>query len=388
MVWTEGTETNAPKQLDIRIDGISSKEYPDIRLYAVITGDKREIAGSLSPQLFTFKIDAMDVKVKSTIMPFQLRKQPIDYTILFSNNGIMEGEPLDFQKNGIFQFIEEMEDADTLSLYTVGDEAVKIFEQQTKADIDVSLISSLDISSSQPRLYDSIMNVARKAERRTEAKGLSGTLAIQGATRKVLIVVSDGRDQNSRFSKDQLKEVLSETGIPLYAIGMRVLNDQSLSNLDDLAEFTGGSYWYAPKVSEIPAALKGLRNLITNPYVIDLRVRDVKADDLSHTLELSVESSDYAGKGSKTFIAVKVPVPRWVKWVIAGAVLLFIIALVVLALLKRHLDRKKLGITKRRCPECHHRQKDSWDSCPFCKYLPDIKKKKKKKAKKVKLSCR
>jgi hypothetical protein len=41
-----------------------------------------------------------------------------------------------------------------------------------------------------------------------------------------------------------------------------------------------------------------------------------------------------------------------------------------------------MGITSRRCPECNNRMKDSWDSCPFCRYLPNIKKKKAKKEEK------
>jgi hypothetical protein len=359
-------EGTAKAPVTITIDQVISSQYPAVRAYAIITNAQGELVGNLAPNLFTFKIDAMDIRVQSTVMPFQLRKQPIDYTILFSNNGIMDGEPLDFQKNGILQCIEELEEQDTLSVYAVGEEAVPVFEGLRKEAIDVASISKIAVSSTQSRLYDSMMNVLRRAQRRD-------------LVRKVVIVISDGRDQNSRFTKEQLQSVFTETGIPVYALGIRVISAQSLSNLDDFAQMTGGTYWYASRLADIPTRLKGLVHIITNPYVIDLQVRDVKADDLTHKLEVGLSSSEYTGKGDKAFVAVKIPIPWWVKWAVAGAVVLVLMVVVVLFLVRRQANRKRMGITQRRCPDCHQRLKDTWDSCPFCKYLPQVKKKRKPK---------
>jgi len=158
-----------------------------------------------------------------------------------------------------------------------------------------------------------------------------------------------------------------------------VLNIQSLSNLNEMADLTGGTYLYTSRVSDIPDNLKKLVVKITHPYVIKLRAKSLKADDLPHVLEVSVNERDSAGKGQKTFVAVKVPVPRWLKLVIALVILVIIILIIVLYILRRIEKRKRMGITTRRCPECNNRMKDTWDSCPFCRYLPEMKRKKKKK---------
>jgi hypothetical protein len=159
---------------------------------------------------------------------------------------------------------------------------------------------------------------------------------------------------------------------------MRVLGTQSLSNLNEIADLTGGTYHFAPRLSDIPGGLKKLSNVITQPYIINLKARSLKADELPHVFEVSVNERDSAGRGQKTFIAVKIPIPRWVRWaaVIAAAVL--VILLVVLSIIRRIIKRKNMGITHRRCPDCRNRMKDTWDSCPFCRYMPNIKKKKKK----------
>jgi hypothetical protein len=360
-----GNSINAQEDkavLTVKIDQIISNDFPNMTVFAVVENRNGEVLTGLSPGLFSFRIDSMEVDIKSTVTPFAMKELPIDYNIIFSNNGIMEGEPLDFQKNAIIQFIDSMKPADRLSLYAIGEEAAIIFEEQSKDTIDPSMVNEVTVTSAQPRLYDSLITVLRKVQRRN-------------ATRKIVIIISDGRDQNSRFTKEQLNTVLSEVDLPIYALGMRVLNIQSLSNLNEIADSTGGTYLYVPRVADIPDYLKRLTGRIIQPYIIDLRVRKMKADNLPHVFEVAIDERESAGKGQKTFIAVKVPVPRWVRWAILGVVVFVIILVAALAVLFRIKKRKGMGITRRRCPTCHNLMKDSWDSCPFCRYLPSAKKK-------------
>jgi hypothetical protein len=204
--------------LSVKVDQIVSNDFPNMTVYAVVENRNGEVIAGLAPGLFSFRIDSMDADVKATITPSSMRELPINYSIIFSNNGIMEGEPLDFQKNAILQFIETMKETDKLSLYSIGEEATVVFEEQRKESIDPSLINSIEVTAAQPRLYDSILTVLRKVQRRPDE-------------RKIVIIVSDGRDLNSRFTKDQLNAIISEVGIPIYALGIRVLGTQSLSNL-------------------------------------------------------------------------------------------------------------------------------------------------------------
>jgi hypothetical protein len=355
--------------LSIKIDQIIYEDFPNITAYAVVQDDKGEVMAGLSPGLFQFKIDSMDADVRPKITPYSMKESPIDYNIIFSNNGIMDGQPLDFQKNAILQFIDLMKDTDKLSLYTIGEEAVPIFEELSKDAIDPAVVNDVAVSSAQPRLYDSVTNTVRIIQRRSNE-------------RKIIIIISDGRDQNSRFTKDQMNTVLSEAGVPVYAIGIRVLNTQSLSNLNEMADLTGGSYIYSSNISAIPENLKRINSRIIQPYVIEMKVRNIPADDLPHVLDISIDGSGFIGKGKKTFTAVKVPIPHWVRFAVLIAFLVFILGIILITIIVRINKRKIMGITKHRCPDCRRRMKDSWDTCPFCKYLPHTIINKKKKQKK------
>ena len=351
-------------KLSIKIDQVVSKDYPNMTAFVSVKNEKGETVNGLAPGLFKTRIDSEDLRGRQSVYQFSMKTEPVDYTILISNNGIMEGEPLDFQKNALIQFIDYMQKDETLSLYTIGDDAVPIFENQKKETIDTSLINDIQLSEVQPRIYDSLMNVIRKSEQKS-------------IRRKVIIILSDGRDQNSRFTKEQLDSTLTEKSIPVYSVGFRVLSSAGLSALNQVSEVSSGTYVYSD-ISKIPDSLKSVKDIITKCYVIDYKIKNVKPDNSFHLMEVSVSERDSEGRGQKTFFALKLPVPKWLKILIIICAVVLIAVLVVLFIISKIQIRKAMGITKRRCPVCGNRMKDSWDYCPFCKYLPDIKKKKKK----------
>lgn len=352
-------------KLIINIDQIDSTDYPNMTAYVSVKNEKNELITGLAPGLFMTRIDSEELKGKQSVYPFSMKSEPVDYTILISNNGIMEGEPLDAQKTAVIQFIELMQKEETLSLYTIGDDAIPVFENIAKDAIDTTLINSIQTSETQPRIYDSIMNVLRKVEQKK-------------TRRKVVIIISDGRDQNSRFTKEQLDSVLSEKSIPVYSIGIKVISSTGLSALNQISDISSASYIYANKMQKIPDSLKTIREIINKCYVINYKVKNVKPDNNFHMVEISVVDHDSEGKGQKTFYALKLPVPKWLRITIAIVIIVIITAVVVLLIVGKIKKRKSMGITKRHCPDCGNIMKDTWDYCPFCRYLPNIKKKKKK----------
>lgn len=354
------------ENLNIKIDQIESGDYPNMKGYVVVRNQKGEPVPGLSPGLFSFRIDSQEIKAKTKVVPFAMTDEGVDFSIMVSNNGIMEGEPFDFQKNAIIKFAELMGEKDTLSVYTIGEDAGAVIEGVAKKAFDSAVINKMELSESQPRLYDSIMNLVRKVESR---KG----------RRRVIIVISDGRDQNSRFSKDQLSESLGAINIPIYTVGMKILANQTLSNLDEISQITCGTYFYSSRVKEIPDKLKNVFDCVKQSYVINLKVKSVEADNQIHLLEVRVEERDSEGSGMRTFVAVKHPVPKWVKYVLAALVAIFIIVLVIIYFLNKRASRRRMGITKRRCPDCGFVMKDNWETCPFCLYMPELKERKRRK---------
>ncbi len=76
--------------------------------------------------------------------------------------------------------------------------------------------------------------------------GLEATARQQGA--KAVIAMTDGRDNNSDKSLDDLITRATQTGIPVFTVG---LGDVDASSLQRLANETGGLYFFAPSSDQL-----------------------------------------------------------------------------------------------------------------------------------------
>ena len=165
------SQEKAKASLSVKIDQVCSEDYPNMTAFVSVRNEKGEIVTGLAPGLFMTRIDSEELKGKQNVYPFSMKTEPVDYSILISNNGIMEGEPLDFQKTAVIKFIESMQKGETLSLYTIGDDAVPIFENLAKEDIDTSNFSMAKTETSRPsepysKISKEVNNENRKSVRK------------------------------------------------------------------------------------------------------------------------------------------------------------------------------------------------------------------------------
>jgi len=89
-------------------------------------------------------------------------------------------------------------------------------------------------------------------------------------TRHALIVLSDGGDNNSRFSRHEVRELLRESDVSLYAIGILgpMVPLSAMKLLSDLAEETGGRLFPVHDVKQLPQAVAKLNRALRDQYVL------------------------------------------------------------------------------------------------------------------------
>jgi Ca-activated chloride channel family protein len=83
-------------------------------------------------------------------------------------------------------------------------------------------------------------------------------------TRKVLLILSDGNDNNSRFSEGEFRNLLAESDLRVYGIGLA----HRPRLLQQLAEQTGGNVLTARNVSELPDVVERLSREIRTQYLL------------------------------------------------------------------------------------------------------------------------
>jgi Ca-activated chloride channel family protein len=92
--------------------------------------------------------------------------------------------------------------------------------------------------------------------------------------RKAMIVISDGGDNHSRYTESQVKAVLEEADVEVYAIGLFDRNAKRLEErmgplqLDEVTSVTGGRLFSVHDSAELTRAVTQISYELRNQYVL------------------------------------------------------------------------------------------------------------------------
>jgi VWFA-related protein len=114
-------------------------------------------------------------------------------------------------------------------------------------------------------------------------------------SRRVILVLSDGGDNNSRYSESELMSIVRESDVSIWAIGLF----ERQRYLQRLADETGGRVVWVHKLAELPGAMEKLSLQIRNQYAIGYFSTRAKDDGRYHKIRIEVVPPD----GMKTLHA-------------------------------------------------------------------------------------
>ena len=95
--------------------------------------------------------------------------------------------------------------------------------------------------------------------------------------RKALMVISDGGDNSSRYTESELKSLVKEADVQIYAIGIyephasRGRTPEELAGpglLTDISEPTGGRHFVVENLNELPDVAAKIGIELRNQYVL------------------------------------------------------------------------------------------------------------------------
>ena len=109
-----------------------------------------------------------------------------------------------------------------------------------------------------------------------------GLSQMRGAniSRRALLILSDGGDNHSRYSESDLKRLVREADIQLYAIGIfdpleyRSRTREELdgpSLLSEITEMTGGRLFAVENLNELPDTAEKIAMELRNQYIVGYR---------------------------------------------------------------------------------------------------------------------
>jgi len=121
--------------------------------------------------------------------------------------------------------------------------------------------------------------------------------------RRALLILSDGGDNNSRYSAPEIRNLVREADVRVYSVGLLLGLLQGSRFLEKISEETGGRMIKVRKLDELPSAIEKLSRDLRSQYVLgyyssnaqnDGRYRKVRVQVNQPTVHASWRHGYYA----------------------------------------------------------------------------------------------
>ncbi|HLY59176.1 MAG TPA: VWA domain-containing protein [Terriglobia bacterium] len=248
----------APIQVDVNM----------VLLNVTVTDPWDRMVTGLEPGNF----EVFDEKVEQHIASFSSEDMPISVGLIFDSSGSMSGK-IQKSEEAVLQFFKTSNPQDEFMLINFNDSPNLISGFTSKFE---NLQNNLLFVKSGGRtaLLDAIYLGLNEMKRAS-------------TSRKVLLVVSDGGDNHSRYTPRDIKRALKETDVAIYAVGIfepmasrgRTMEESDGPNLlAELAEVSGGRMFSVDDADELPDITEKISIELRNTYVIGYKPSNLVRD--------------------------------------------------------------------------------------------------------------
>ena len=228
--------------------------------------------------------DVFDDKVKQQIAHFTDDDSPVSLGIVYDVSGSMK-ERIARSVKALRRFIDTSHNDDDFFLIAFNDRAKLVQDFTTSGD---SILGHLMFANAHgsTALYDAAYIAVEKVQQGRHSK-------------KALLIISDGQDNNSRYTYKELRNRVKEADAQIYAIGITDPASDSLAGfgrsvLEEITRMTGGRAFFP--------------NAYNEPELVEICTRI--ALELRHQYSIGFYPTDLASDAKWHKVQVKVNPPR------------------------------------------------------------------------------
>jgi len=197
--------------------------------------------------------------VHQSLRLFRREDVPVSLGILVDNSGSMRAKRRQVNA-GALDFVKASNPEDEVFIVNFNDEAF----------LDTPFTSDL------PRLQDGLQRIdSRGGTALYDAVGMSLDYLEEKAERdkRVVLIVTDGEDNASRSTLEQLVRRLQESETVIYAVGLLSEEDRRSAKratraIRNVVEATGGAAFFPDSVDEVHAITQQVARDIRNQYIL------------------------------------------------------------------------------------------------------------------------
>jgi len=227
----------------------------------------------MTPDRFRLFEDGVEQRVKY----FAAQDAPVSLGVVFDASRSMEGK-LDESRAAISRFFRTSMAGDEYFLVEFSDRPRLLSGFTTStAVIEKSLIGI------KPKNWTALLDAVYMSIHQMKHASNS---------RRALLILSDGGDNNSRYTENEIKSRVREADVSIYSIGLGAgLVKRHVRLLKQLSNETGGEYCQADKMTDLPDAIERISAAIRHQYLLGYSSSNSSNDGMYRKIQVTVKQS-------------------------------------------------------------------------------------------------
>jgi Ca-activated chloride channel homolog len=262
----------APPKTDIRVDSTL------VLIPVTVTDPYNRFVTGLEKDNFKLFED----KKEQEIVQFSSEDAPLSIGVVFDCSGSM-GSKLEKSRQAVVQFFRTANPEDEFFLVQFNDTA-NLVEPFTRNLEEIQNRLTFTQSKGRTALLDAVYLALHEMKK---AKN----------PRKALLLISDGGDNSSRYTENEIKNLVKEADVQIYAIGIyepigsRSRSPEELSGpglLTEIAEQTGGRQYAVENLAELADIAAKIGVELRNQYILGYSPHNQERDGKYRRVEVKL----------------------------------------------------------------------------------------------------
>lgn len=248
-----------------------------VTLTVTVTDNYGRFVSGLNKKHFTI----LDDKEEQVIEHFSDDDAPVTVGVIFDVSGSMSGDKLSKARTALSRFIETSHNSDEYFLIGFNSRAQMLLDKTRDGDAVLDKLTYVD-TKGQTALYDACYLGVEKVTRGAHQK-------------RAVLLISDGQDNNSRYTFSELRRLLKESDVVVYSIGIlggsdpgSALGMHGQSLLDELSAVSGGKAFFPNTAAEMDEIFERIALELRHQYSIGYRPANFVNDGKWHKLKVKV----------------------------------------------------------------------------------------------------
>jgi Ca-activated chloride channel family protein len=276
--FAQTTEPPPPAEIVEDDDKPISVKTDLVTLTLTVTDLYGRYVSGLNRNAFT----VFDNNQEQEISFFSDADAPASIGILFDVSDSMNGEKIGKARKALQRFINTSHPSDEYFLIAFNSRAQLLLDRTRDGDAVLQKLTLVQ-PKSNTALYDACYLGVERVTRGTRQK-------------KAMLIISDGQDNASRYNFGEVRRLMKESDVTVYAVGIMdkgdagsVMGMQGQAFLDELTSVTGGKSFYPQTDVEMDEIFERIALELRHQYSIGFTPKDFTPDGKWHKVKVKVK---------------------------------------------------------------------------------------------------